>query len=164
MKHKTIFLILVSGFFGQNFLRAANQMPPVKTAEPFTVDFLSDETPASCGCFAWMAPEILTTGRLIYQEIDTTKKRYLNMKVAGKEISLKRKEEPKSPKKFASQKGIQYVEKLISPMVKVEATWTATQIVPSDEESASSANFDVVFKIETKKKSRFIKAAGYCGC
>lgn len=133
-------------------------------AKGLSVDFLSDETPASCGCFVWQAPSPQTLGKLIYQEIETNDKKDLNMKLNGEVINLTKKSSAKVDKHRWSKLGQTQEERLVGPNVKVHSRWKATKINSSDEESARATNFEVRFSIEKGGVKKEVKGAGYCGC
>lgn len=136
------------------------------------IDYLNEETTASCGCFAWAAPAPLTKGKLIFQEIEANKKKLLNVRVDGVVLSLQRdlnenlNRDLPSPKDkfFTSKIGDSFEERLVAPNFVLLANWKTKKISSPQEESARSVIFDVEFKFAFKGRKKNISATGYCGC
>lgn len=128
------------------------------------VDFLSDETPASCGCFAWLSPKPFSNGKLIYQEIETDSKNYRNIIIDGKILDLTKISKTKFNKYLHANPGLIIEESLTSKNIKIDAKWTVQKVISPNEESARSTEFRVEFLIQNSIQEKKILGSGYCGC
>lgn len=138
----------------------------VKRAGAVEIGALSDDTPASCGCFAWTGDKQFQKGNLIYQELETTDKKFLNMKIDGQILELKKSGKSKTDKYLQSKMGERFAEELNATECVVKANWTVTKLNAGNrgDEASRNVSFKVNFSVKAKTGVKNISAVGYCGC